>query len=113
MAKVIKIPSVFVYETKVVGVSKDNADDTSRQQIIHEEVAEGDRLSLRKEPGNPFDPHAIQVLSSKGNQIGYLNKKLAEEISIALDSDAEVHVVATWVNGKEILGVGLRIEFVN
>lgn len=113
MAKIIKIPSVFVYDTKVVGVSKDNQDGSSRQDIIKREVAEEDKLSLEAEPDNAFDTNAIKVLSKNGNQIGYLNKEMAETILPALKNDAEVHVTAKWVNGEKMHGVGLRIELVS
>ncbi len=113
MAKIIKIPSVFVYETKVVGVSKDNADGSSRQEIIRREVEEEDKLSMQAEPENPFDPNAVKVLSKNGNQIGYLNKEMAETIKPALDNQTEIHVTAKWVNGEKMLGVGLRIELVS
>lgn len=113
MAKIIKIPSVFVYETKVVGVSKDNADGSSRQEIIKREVAEDDKLLLEAEPDNPYDPNAVKVLSKDKNQIGYLNKEMAETILPALLNQAEIHVTAKWVNGEKMVGVGLRIELVS
>lgn len=113
MAKIIKIPSVFVYETKVVGVSKKNENGTSRQEIIKKEVAEGDKLRLEAEPLNPYDPNAIKVLSKGRNQIGYLNKALAEKVKPALVNETEIHVTVKWVNGEEMLGVGLRIELVS
>ena len=47
MAKIIKIPSVFVYDSKVVGVSKDNSDGTSRQEIIKQEVEEEGYFDLQ------------------------------------------------------------------
>ena len=102
-----------MYETKVVGVSKDNTDGTSRQQIIAREVAEDDKLGLEAEPENPYDPHAIKVLSKNGNQIGYLKKELAETILPAIENETEIHVTARWVNGEKMLGVGLRIELVS
>ena len=113
MAKIIKIPSVFVYDTKVVGVSKDNQDGSSRQEIIQREVAEDDKLQLEAEPENPYDANAIKVLSKNGNQIGYLSKEMAETILSALINETEIHVTAKWVNGEKMLGVGLRIELVS
>lgn len=113
MAKIIKIPSVFVYDTKVVGVSKDNADGSSRQDIIKREVSEDDKLSLEAEPENPYDPNAIKVLSKDGNQIGYLSKEMAETILPAVINETEINVTAKWVNGEKMLGVGLRIELVS
>ena len=113
MAKIIKIPSALVYDTKVVGVSKDNADGSSRQEIIRSEVAEDDKLTLKEEPENEFDSNAVQVLSKLGNQIGYLSKELAETIKPALINQSEVHVTVKWVNGDKMLGVGLRIELIS
>ena len=113
MAKIIKIPSVFLYDTKVVGVSKNNSDGSSRQEIIKKEVEEDDKLGIEAEPDNPFDANAIKVLSKFGNQIGYLSKEMAETIKPALLNEAEIHVTASWVNGEKMLGVGLRIELVS
>lgn len=113
MAKIIKIPSVFVYDSKVVGVSQENDDGSSRQEIIKREVLEGDKLSLEAEPNNPFDENAVKVLSKFSNQIGYLKKELAEKVKPAVDNDTEIHVTASWVNGEKMVGVGLRIELVS
>ncbi len=113
MAKIIKIPSVFVYETKVVGVSKENSDGSSRQLFIRQEVSEDDKLTLEAEPSNPYDSNAIKVITKNGNQIGYLSKEMAEKVKPALDNQTEIHVTAKWVNGEKLLGVGLRIELVS
>ncbi|MEP1097010.1 MAG: HIRAN domain-containing protein [Cyclobacteriaceae bacterium] len=113
MAKIIKIPSVFVYDSKVVGVSQLNEDGSSRQHIIKREVEEEDGLSLELEPTNVHDRNAVKVLSKFGNQIGYLNRELAEKVHPAIENDTEIHVKATWVNGDKMLGVGIRIELVS
>ena len=113
MAKIIKIPSVFVYDTKVVGVSKPNSDGTSRQAIIQREVVEGDHMQLKAEPANPHDPNAVQVCSKFGNQVGYLSRDMAEKVKPALDHGTEIHVKASWVSGEKMSGVGLRIELVS
>lgn len=113
MAKIIKIPSVFVHESKVVGVSRHNDDGSSRQEIIQAEVEEGDPLYLEAEPDNPHDPQAVKVLSKRHHQIGYLKRTLAVEVKPALDHKTEVIARATWVNGEEIKGVGIRIELVS
>ena len=113
MAKVIKIPSVYVLDTKVVGVSMDNSDGTSRQAIILREVLEDDILTLQLEPENTFDPNAVKVLSKFGNQIGYLGKDVAERVRMALLNKVDITVKASWVSGDKYKGVGLRIEMVN
>jgi len=113
MAKIIKLPSAFVIETKVVGVSKMNADGSSRQEIIKKEVEEGDKMLLSPEPDNDYDPNAIQVLSKRRGMIGYLSKEVAGRLQNALNADIEINVTATWVSGDKYTGVGLRIELVN
>lgn len=113
MAKIIKIPSVFLYETKVVGVSMENEDGSSRQEIIRMEVEENDKLKLESEPTNGYDPNAVKVLSQYGNQIGYLNKEIAEKVKPALEHGTDIRVTTSWVNGEKMVGVGLRIELVS
>ncbi|MEQ9304364.1 MAG: HIRAN domain-containing protein [Marinoscillum sp.] len=113
MAKIINIPSAFVYESKVVGVSHSNPDGTSRQTIIKNEVAEDDALFLELEPDNEFDPNAIKVLSKNKNQIGYLKSDLAEKVKPALINQTTIYCKALWVNGDKMLGVGIRIELVS
>ena len=113
MAKIIKIPSVYVLDTKVVGVSKDNSDGTSRQLIILREVLEDDVLNLELEPDNAYDPNAVKVMSKFGHQIGYLGRDVAERVKMAMQNDVSVKVVASWVSGEKYKGVGLRIELVN
>jgi hypothetical protein len=113
MAKTIRIPSVYVIDTKVVGVSMHNSNGSSRQDIIRREVFENDPLKLELEPENPADPNAVRVLSKFGHQIGYLNKEVAAKLQVALQNEIEIHVTASWVSGEEIKGVGLRIELVN
>ena len=113
MAKVIKIPSAYVLDTKVVGVSKDNSDGTSRQEIIKTEVEEDDLLKLELEPDNEFDSNAIKVLSKNGHQIGYLSRDIAERMRFAILNETDIRVKASWVNGDKMMGVGLRIEMVN
>lgn len=113
MAKIIRIPSAYVFESKVAGVSHCNEDGTSRQEIIRAEVRENDWLELEPEPQNPYDPNAIRVKTRSGKQIGYLEKALAEKVRSALDNDTPAYIRVIWVNGKELLGVGIRVELVN
>lgn len=113
MAKIIKIPSAYVIDTKVVGVSHLNIDGTSRQSIIAEEVNEDDLLQLEAEPTNIYDPNAVKVITQKGHQIGYLSKEVAEQIHHAINNDISIRTKVSWVSEREIKGVGLRIELVN
>lgn len=102
-----------MYDSKVAGVSMDNPDGSSRQDIIKREVSEEDQLSLELETDNPHDPNAVKVLSKFGHQIGYLRRDVAEQVKPAILNEAEVHVKASWVSGEKMTGVGLRIELVS
>lgn len=113
MAKIIKIPSAYVLDTKVVGVSKENSDGSSRQLIIAREVAENDPMQLELEPDNPYDPQAVKVLSKFGHHIGYLGREDAARVRMAMLNDVQVTAKASWVSGEKMVGVGLRIELVN
>ena len=113
MAKIIKIPSAYVIDTKVVGVSHKNQDGTSRQKIITDDVNENDLLQLHPEPDNPFDKNAVRVETHSGKQIGYLNREVAKQIHHAINNEVTIKVTTSWVGEKEIKGVGIRIELVN
>lgn len=113
MAKIIKIPSAYVVDTKVVGVSKENDNGTRRQDIIKREVAEDDPMQLELDPENEFDPNAVKVLSKFGHQVGFLSKEIAERVRPAMLNEADITVKASWVSGEKMMGVGLRIEMVS
>lgn len=102
-----------MYDTKVVGVSMTNEDGISRQDIIKREVEEEDKLYIEPEPENEHDPNAVRVLSRNKNQIGYLNKEMAETLLPAIRNETDIRVKASWVSGERMLGVGLRIEVVS
>ena len=63
-----------VVTTKVVGVTFDN-----RQEVIAR-LHRDDRVWLDMEPENVFDSNAISVCRSNGEQIGYLNRRLAARL---------------------------------
>ncbi len=63
------------FDGKVVGVTQ-----PGRQEAIGA-IVEYDELTLAPEPENSFDRDAIAVRSPAGEQIGYLDKRLAGEIT--------------------------------
>lgn len=44
-------------------------------QTIFDELKEGDKFTLRREPDNRFDENAIVVLDEKGRKLGYIPEK--------------------------------------
>ena len=63
----------------VVGVTHNNDDGSSRQEIIWTCKA-GERLILEHESDNRHDKHAIRVMRQDRTQVGYLSKEIAKEI---------------------------------
>lgn len=66
------------FHTKVVGVTFDNDNGTSRQEII-KNCKEGDDIILKPVP-TPEYPDAIGVFNAKGQQLGHINADLAAEL---------------------------------
>ena len=51
-------------------------------------VAPGRPLVLRRDPANEHDPNAIAVLTADGEQVGWVPRELAAQITIELDAGA-------------------------
>lgn len=76
-------------DTLVVGVTFENDDGGSRQEII-EMLSEGDELVLEREFDNGYDENAIAVFDEFYAQIGYINKELASELAPLMDAGQRV-----------------------
>ena len=100
------------FYTKIVGVSQTNEDGQDRQEIIESSVSVGDDLTLKREPDNPYDPHAIAVFTYD-DQIGYLKKDVAAELAPKLDSYQLINCTVREVTGGEdgkAFGVNVSME---
>jgi len=85
--------------SKVAGVTHENRDGTSRQEILKRcEVRE--LLQLVPEPDNPVDPDAIAVLRQNGQQLGYLDKRLASETHNRIKKGEHWQAMLTAVTGR-------------
>lgn len=67
------------FHTKIVGVTFNNDDGSSRQKII-KRCAANEPLVFRHDSNNPHDPNTVQVLRTDDQQIGHLNADLAAEV---------------------------------
>jgi HIRAN domain len=67
------------FHTKIVGVTYKNSDGTHRQKLISQCQA-FETLDLDHEEDNAHDPNAVRVCRQNGQQLGYLNANLADEI---------------------------------
>ncbi|MBN2248250.1 MAG: single-stranded-DNA-specific exonuclease RecJ [Coriobacteriia bacterium] len=95
------------FHTKLAGVTFEG-----RQGVISR-LAPGMPLRLERQPDNGYDPNACALFEPFGDQVGYLNRKLAAELAPVLDAgveyDAEVADITGGAEG-ESLGVNVLIE---
>jgi HIRAN domain len=118
-------PRVRTIYTKIRGVSFENSDGTSRQQIIRSSCHTGDALLLMREPGNPVDHNAIGIIrvcrEPDGRPIfteplGYLSKEIARDLAPLFDEGpvgfAEIIEVTGDLGGQDdcCVGVDIRAE---
>ena len=92
-------------ETKVVGVTFEG-----RQEILAK-LNLGEQIVLRREPSNPFDANAIRVEKRNGEQIGYLNRLLAQKLAPHFDTHGE-SVAGNVINltGSSFSGYSLGVN---
>jgi hypothetical protein len=53
----------------------------------------GDRLQLLREPMNPYDENAIEVLGSNGQRLGYLPRGFARRLAPLMDAGEELEAM--------------------
>jgi hypothetical protein len=113
--------------TKVVGVTKNNADGSSRQLAI-EKMRQFDGVELVRNPNDEWDSNAIKVMAlietqarrKKGEvhstapeiqrvQVGFIDAALAAELAPKLDAGERWFAIATRVGGPRTQGVSLML----
>ena len=106
-------------KTKVVGVTFDNEDGSSRQDYISR-LQVGDTLILEHDPDNRHDRDAVKVLGRwkqwfrwREGQIGHLSREVAEEVADYLQEGGWVYAEILDVTGgswrKPTYGVNIAI----
>lgn len=91
------------FYTKVVGVTFENRQDIVRQ--LHE----GEKLNLVREGDNTHDPNAIRVERTDGCQVGYLNARLAKNLTPYIDRGEHYITLVSQVTGGEDRTYGVNI----
>lgn len=91
------------FYTKVAGVTFEN-----RQEIVFR-LNEGEKLLLLREPDNSFDTSAVKVVTQKGEQVGYLNAKLAKHFAPLLDRGESYVAFVSQVTGGSGKNYGVNI----
>ena len=105
--------------TKIVGVTFENGDGLSRQQIL-EEIADDIvhnglmKLHVLRDQENPHDANAIAIFDKEYRQVGFLSRDVASQLAPMIDRQQieRMECEVTEVTG---LGVdenyGLNIRF--
>ncbi len=97
------VEQATAFNTKVVGVTFEG-----RQELLPG-VHSDDRLRLVRDPRNPRDPHAIQVCTLDGKQLGFLRASLAAHLAPSIDAGARYSATATALTGGGDRAWGLNI----
>jgi len=83
------------FNTKLAGVTFEG-----RQQVL-ERLSTGTPLRLERQPQNPYDPNACALFDPHGDQVGFLNRRLATVLAPILDAGVAYDVEVTEVTGGE------------
>ncbi len=104
----------MIFYTKAAGVTFEG-----RQQIIRNLNRQGlldpgSELILRREPNNPYDRFAVAIIASNGQQIGYLPKDCARQVSMNMANGMRYRAFVGSVTGGDIgnaYGVNIQINY--
>ncbi len=101
--------AVKTFLTGVAGEAQTNQNGSHRQSIIAR-CNDGYLVQLIREPNNPYDQNAIQVVSPHG-QIGYIKSDVAKGLARDMDRgaivNARIHKIKS--GGDYNLGVVLSV----
>lgn len=98
------------FHSKVVGVTYQNDDGSDRQKLL-KKCKVGEKLNLIREPV-PEDENGVKVCRLNGEQIGWLKRAVAREITSLLYAGGEAEVEITDLTGGDAgqsLGCNIKI----
>ncbi len=100
------------FHTKVVGVTFNNDDGTSRQKILRK-CRVGESVRLIRWPMKKH-PNAVKVMRETGEQLGYLSSEVAESLVPDMDKGAKLEAKISFLTGGGLLlkrtrGCNIRI----
>ncbi|WP_408956191.1 HIRAN domain-containing protein [Natroniella sp. ANB-PHB2] len=98
------------YNTKVTGVTYENEDGTNRQEIL-KKCSEGESLKLEHH-SSPYDLHAVKIMRSTGEQLGWATKNIAQKIAPYLNGGSELKAKIKNITGggDKTLGCNIVVE---
>jgi hypothetical protein len=76
------------------------------------ELAEGQELTLRRQPENPHDRKAIEIYSNRGRKLGYVPRVDNSALSALLDDGRELRGRVTVVRPGRHQDIGIAIALV-
>ena len=100
--------------TKLVGVTFDNNNGTSRQQFLEElyesfDINTKTFLTAKRDLDNPYDDKAVAIYDLQGRQLGYLSRKVNETVAPWMDDGFALLVEVVNVTGGDGSHWGLNI----
>ncbi len=98
------------FHTKVVGVSFNNADGSSRQEAI-KTCRSGEDIVLKPVPTKEY-PDAIGVFSKAGKQIGFLNADLAHDLKYKYPTNPMSCAISDIHGGEENKNLGVNLHVI-
>lgn len=101
-----QLNTIREFHSKVVGVTFNNSNGTSRQEII-KKCKPGDDLVFKPTP-TPEYPESIGVFNAHGEQLGFVNAELAHELITKYPRNP-MKVVVSEVTGREYNNCGCNI----
>jgi single-stranded-DNA-specific exonuclease len=92
------------FHTKLAGVTFEG-----RQEVVTR-LAPGVPLRLERQPANPYDANACALFDPFGDQVGFLNRRLAGVLAPVLDAGVEYDVeVADVTGGTDGASLGVNV----
>jgi single-stranded-DNA-specific exonuclease len=95
------------FHTKLAGVTFEG-----RQDVL-QRVSPSTPLRLVRQPDNPYDANACALFDPHGDQVGFLNRRLAAALASTIDAGVSYDVEVTEVTGGEgekSLGVNVLVS---
>ena len=85
----------YIGKFRITGVYQ-----TGRRRMIRDSIEKGDELALRREYDNKYDEFAVAVYDRFGSRIGYIEKRVNEEVAFCIDSGYECIAVVSDTDKK-------------
>ena len=100
------------FHTKIVGVTFDNPNGESRQAVIRNLYLQTQTpfsVDLSLDLTNPYDANAVAVYSPTGDQVGFLSRNVASQVSKWIRQGIDVKATATHITGGRGYHYGINL----